>query len=284
MCKYLYHYTTLGVLQKIFNDPDGKTIELKLKDYHFLNDEHEGKWLVRFLNECKKNIVAKFEENEKFACEKAIDDFVEGECYRMLLREQNDKHYSFSMSELRDSTLFWRQDYAKDNGVALRTEKIVFENKSKWPVEPILYLGVDTVKKYLPDFVGAVKQDAQYVKCQADLRNESPEDSISGMLEGAKTLTKTDFLKLKNIIWEAEKEWRIIVTHKSDGKEDLLKKDGVEIDENFVPRYKLKIENPFDEIILGPSFSKYYVESVSKWLKQNKYDKIRVSQSLGCKC
>ena len=91
-------------------------------------------------------------------------------------------------------------------------------------------------------------------------------------------LEKSDFLRMKNFTWEAEKEWRIIVTHKYNGKENLLEKEGVEIDEYFVPRYRIKIENPFNEIILGPSFSDYYVESVGEWFDKKKY-KIKVSKS-----
>ena len=280
MCKPLYHYTTLGVIPKIFNDTEGNTIELKLKDYHFLNDGHEGKWFARFMSICQNDIVRKFEENEKFVCEKAIKDFVDYGCYRMLLREQTDKHYSFSMSELRDSMLFWRQDYAKDNGVALCTEKKDFENKSKLTVEQVRYLGVDTVKDLLPNFVDAIKHDAQYIKSLTDFRKYISNNGDSDILEGERVLEKSDFLRMKNFTWEAEKEWRIIVTHKYNGKENLLEKEGVEIDEYFVPRYRIKIENPFNEIILGPSFSDYYVESVGEWFDKKKY-KIKVSKSLG---
>ncbi len=280
MCKSLYHYTTLGVIPKIFNDSEGRTIELKFKDYHFLNDGHEGKWLARFMSICQKEIVRKFEENEKFVCEKAIKDFVDYGCYRMLLREQNDKHYSFSMSELRDSMLFWRQDYAKDNGVALCTEKKEFENKSKLTVEQVRYLDIDTVKELLPDFVDAIKHDAQYIKNLTEFRKYIFDNGDSNILEGESVLEKSDFLRMKNFTWEAEKEWRIIVTHKYNGKENLLEKEGVEIDEYFVPRYRIKIENPFNEIILGPSFPDYYVESVGEWFDKRKY-KIKVSKSLG---
>ena len=36
-----------------------------------------------------------------------------------------------------------------------------------------------------------------------------------------------------------------------------------------------------DEIILGPNFSRYYVDSVREWLKQHKYENIKVTNSLG---
>ncbi len=277
MKKYLYHYTTLGCLEKIFTDPEGTYIDLKLKDYHFLNDGYEGKWLVRFMETCKDAIVGQFKLNERLACEKAIKDFVECECYRMLLKEQNDKHYSFSMSELKDSMLFWRQDYAKDNGIALCTEKSDFEKKSKLTVEQVRYLGAETLNEILPDFVAAVEHDAQYIKSRSDLRSD-----ITDMLKGAKSLANTDFLRVKNITWEAEKEWRIIITQKFEGKKNLLKMEEIEIDEKskYIPRYRMRIENPFNEIILGPTFSNYYVEAVSEWFDRKHY-KIKVSKSLG---
>lgn len=280
MCKYLYHYTTLDVIPKIFNDSEGKTIELKLKNYHFLNDEYEGKWLAHFMRTCKKEIVSKFEENEGFACEKAIEDFVDYGCYRMLLKEQNDKHYSFSMSELRDSMLFWRQDYAKNNGIALCAEKTEFENKCKRPVEQVRYLSADTINDLLPDFVHAIKRDAQYIKCRSDLKKYISDNGNLDILAGELSLEKSDFLRMKNFTWEAEKEWRIIVSHKYNGKKNLLKRNDVEIDEHFVPRYRMIIENPFNEIVLGPSFSDYYVESVGEWFDRKKY-KIKVSKSVG---
>ena len=171
--------------------------------------------------------------------------------------------------------LFWRQDYAKDNGIALCTEKSDFEKKSKLTVEQVRYLGAETLNETLPDFVAAVEHDAQYIKSRSDLRSD-----ITDMLEGAKSLANTDFLRVKNITWEAEKEWRIIITHKSNGKENHLKRNEIEIDEKCIPRYLMRIENPFDEIILGPTFSNYYVESVSEWFDRNHY-KIKVSRSLG---
>lgn len=280
MYKPLYHYTKIDFLKDIFNDPEGKTIELKLKDYHFLNDEYEGKWLVHFMESCQNKIVSMFEENERFVCEKAIKDFVEYGCYRMLLKEHNDKHYSFSMSELRDSMLFWRQDYAKDNGVALCTEKTELERKSKLTVEQVRYLGVDSVKNLLPDFVDAIKHDAQYIKNLTDLRKYISDNGDSDILEGECALERSDFLRVKNFTWEKEKEWRIIVTRKSEEIKDLLDKDVIVIDEKFVPRYRIKIENPFNEIILGPSFPDYYVESVGEWFDKKKY-KINVSKSFG---
>lgn len=57
--------------------------------------------------------------------------------------------------------------------------------------------------------------------------------------------------------------------------ENLLKKDEIEIDEKGVPRYLMRIENPFDEVAPGPTFSNYYVESISGWFDRNHY-KIKV--------
>lgn len=284
MCKYLYHYTTLDVLQDIFNDPKGKFIELRLKDYHFLNDEDEGNWLVRFMDECRNKIVAKFDENEKFVCNKAIKDFVEYGCYRMCRDEQEDKHYSFSMSELEDSMLFWRQDYAKNKGIALCTEKKDFEKKSKQKVEQVRYLDVDTVKDILPFFANAIREDSEYIRNRSDLRKNG-----SDMLEGERSLENTDFLRIKNGTWRQEKEWRIIITEKrgfskvsanKNEKKKLAKKSNVIIDENFIPRYRLKMRNPFSRIILGPSISGCYVDSVQKWFDRKGYE-ITVSKSLG---
>jgi hypothetical protein len=282
--EHLYHYTRLSTLEKIFFDHEGDLVELQFTDYHFLNDEDEGQWLYKLFRDYEKDIVDEFDESEKLACKKGIDDFVEFEYFKGLLKEQKNKFYSFSLSELKDSMLFWRQDYANENGIALGFNKTKFEETYSQKIEKIRYLGIDNVKSCLPSFVDAVKRDSKYIKKRSDLKDEV----LVNQLDAAKILAKVDFSRIKNQTWESEKEWRIIVSNLRcdydchvDDRKNEFEKGRFEIDANCIPRYRVKIKNPFDEIILGPNFSRYYVDSVREWLKQHKYENIKVSNSLG---
>ncbi len=281
--EYLYHYTKIDTLEKIFNDPKGKNVELQFTDYHFLNDKDEGKWFFLFLEDHKERIISSFDDENRLSCKRAINDYIEYDSYNNRREEQCVRHYSFSLSSLRDSMLFWRQDYASENGIALALDRTIFEEKYPQRIKAVRYLSVETIKEILPNFEPAVKHDAEYIKSRDDYYCRN----FSDCLIGARTLAETDFWRIKNCSWEPENEWRIIKVKKSEKESpkgwhtDEFGIGKYEIDNRCVPRYRVKIENPFDEIILGPTFSNYYIKSVKEWLEQHNYKGIKVSRSVG---
>ena len=95
----------------------------------------------------------------------------------------------------------------------------------------------------------------------------------------------TSFWSVKNNVWESEKEYRMIkdiksltlsVKRRSNSKQELP----YEIGPDFKPRYRMIIQNPFDEIILGPEIPDGYIGFVKDWLAQKHYD-VDVTQSRG---
>ena len=293
MYQYLYHYTTLGVLEKIFNDPNGKYVTLLMSEYHSLNDAEEGAYLYNFLRDYKDDIADSFEtEDEKKYCRMAIDDFFKGENYKYLCEGYYGKHFSFSLSELGDSMQFWRQDYANENGIALRFNIENYEKGNKntsvyIPIKEIRYLGDNTIKKVLLDdillkFVETVRAEAEYVNHTDELDDDG---SPSYPMTGAAILKEAPFWSVKNNVWESEKEYRMIkdiksltlsVKRRSNNKQELP----YEIGPDFKPRYRMIIQNPFDEIILGPEIPDGYIGFVKDWLAQKHYD-VDVTQSRG---
>lgn len=303
---YLYHYTKIDVLQHIFNDPKGVKVNLRFTDYHFLNDADEGIWFYNFLKNHGKDVVNIFEkENERKYCESAIKDFLGYESYNYRLDETYGKHYSFSLSEMNDSMQFWRQDYANENGIALRFNRTWYKNKNKDlpysvpELKQVHYLGNDTIKEILSEFIKNVKDDSDnWIKYKDEI-NEDGEPFFD--MQGASILNRAPFWVIKNSVWESEREWRLIKSvnaltlsmrkrlekknkQDSDNNQENVERDfeeKFEVDEKCIPRYRIDIRNPFDGIILGPPFSDYYVNSVEDWLKQHNYENIVVTKSLG---
>jgi hypothetical protein len=275
---YFYHYTKLDILKKIFDDQNGKNVTLLLSDYHYLNDAEEGIYFYNFLRDYKEDIVNIFEtDNEKKYCLNEINYFIDVDSYRYRLQEQEDKHFSFSLSELRDSMQFWRQDYANKNGIALCFDKSKFKNfkdKKELKLEKISYFNMDKkiLKRFLSCFIKEIKENAE-----RDLEGENH--------CGSYKLSKIKFWVIKNNVWESEREWRLIknVSSLSLACEKKLKKIiefPYKINEDYIPRCEVKIQNPFDEIILGPSIPDYYIGYVQDWLNQNNY-KMKVTKSHG---
>lgn len=291
--EYLYHYTKIDYLEKIFNDPNGKYVTLLLSEYHSLNDAEEGIYLYNFLRDYKDNIADLFEtDDEKKYCKIAIDDFFKGENFKYLCERYCGKHFSFSLSELRDSMQFWRQDYANENGIALRFNIDMYEEKNKntsayIPIEKIHYLGENTIKEVLLDdilleFAKTVREEADFVNHIKDVDDDG---SPFYPMMGSSMLKYAPFWSVKNNVWESEKEYRMIkeiksltlsAKRRSNSKLDLP----YEIGPDFKPRYRTIIQNPFDEIILGPEIPDGYVGFIKEWLTQKHYN-VSVSQSHG---
>ena len=238
------------------------------------------------MKDFKESITSLFKtENEKKYCKNAIDTFLTSDCYRYLCGYYNDKHFSFSMSELKDSMQFWRQDYACENGIALGFNKSRYEEESEKNLSlgKIQYLDMETVEFILHEFMDTIRKEAEYINHINEFNDDgTPHYDMSGSF----VLTKSPFWLIKNKVWSSEQEWRLVKTIKSlnIAMEKRRKKDyklPYEIGNDFKPRYKAVLQNPFDEIILGPAFPDTYVDYIKDWLRQQHYDIKNVSKSLG---
>ena len=296
--EHLYHYTKINVLREIFKDPEGKKVRLRFTDMHFLNDAEEGIYFYKFIEKYKDEIVKKFKEgDEQEYCKCAIEDFLDSECYRYLLEEQSGKHYVCSFSELQDSIYFWLTNYANENGIALRLKTSACEFYDSGPyLSRVRYFNVESIDRLMPDFVNMVREDSKYI----DIQRASDDEPACVGMNGAQVLGRSPFSIIKNKIWEPEKEWRMVrslkalslsMANRSFAKNKVVKENDNELEDDWdakeffkvddygVPRYYINMPNPFDEIILGPSFSRYYVDSVKKWLDEHKYHNVKVSLS-----
>lgn len=278
--QHLYHYTKLDCLEKIFNDKEGKNVHIQFTDLHFVNDIDEGIYFYKFLEDHKNEIVQQFENDDKQKyCKRAIDDFLDWDCYNYRLQEQYGRHYSFSLSELRDSMYFWQTDYAKENGIALSLDTSTYLSYNGVPsIEHVHYLGMDSMDNLMSDFAEKVIDESRFIKYQ-DEQNE---------YGGCQALGKKPFWIIKAKTWKPEKEWRMVKSVRAlNPKPKFLQeykkniKEAFMVDYKGVPRYYLDMPNPFTEIILGPTFSDYYVTSIKEWLKEHKYEKVTVTQSVG---
>lgn len=288
---YLYHYTRFSTLEKIFNDKSGKTVELQLTDHHFLNDAEEGIYFYNFLMNNMEQIAQTFDsEDEQKYCAHEIDEFLKSYSYEYRRDEQSGKNFIFSFSELKDSMQFWRQDYANDRGVALAFNKSKFENFSEnlsLTLDKVLYLSIETFKDDLPHFFEKVKEESELINHVNDI--EMTEDGAEPRyyLSGCDKLAKTKFLTIKNKVWESECEWRLIFGISAltfscqKDKFSLSGGLGLYVDDKGVPRYKIRIPNPFDEVVLGPSFPENFVKSVNDWFFQHGYKNMKISKSQG---
>lgn len=61
--KYLYHYTQIETMSKIFTG-NGK-VRLRLTDIHFLNDLDEGSYFLDFIRNRKKDLLNGFSNDEE---------------------------------------------------------------------------------------------------------------------------------------------------------------------------------------------------------------------------
>lgn len=301
----LYHYTKIDYLKDIFNDKEGKNICIQFTDMHFLNDIDEGIYFYKFLEAHKDEIIGRFEKgDEQEYCRKSIDDFLNWDCYKYRNQEEHGKQYSFSLSELRDSMYFWQADYAKENGIALRLDTKTYSSCVGTPfISQVCYFNVDSVEQFLPDFINNVKEESEFINCQNDLDDDG---SPYCQMSGSRTLaTKTPFWVIKAETWKPEKEWRMVrsinaltksiskrvsmcrnltKTENINQEKSNVIKETFKVDDRGVPRYYLEMPNPFNEIILGPTFSNKYVASIRDWLNEHKYQGVAVSRSEGLVC
>lgn len=274
--EYLYHYTTIKSLPYIFNE-DG-TVSLRLTDFRFLNDAEEGIFLSKIFKNDRDNYCENliYPELQSMFNEYA-DDMVRRIDW---LQERTGEVYLMSFTELDDSMQFWRQDYAKDKGLCLKLKTSIFKvpNKAEdtiydynnHPVfSQVRYLGKnDGIKEAIPELKAKLEEFRQAI-----CNGEASRDELLYLLP-----VQIGHFDVKNRVWRSEEEWRMKILHFRDDDSTIggLNVD-YKVDELGVPRATIeKMKNPFAEIILGPSFSSTYVDSIKKWLSDRGFNDIDV--------
>lgn len=264
--KYLYHYTKIDTLKHLFKD-NGK-VELRLTDYRFLNDAEEGLYLKKYLDV----------QSEKYKSSLSLEAqvFFDDVRHKMgnMLAESDEHFYLMSFSMLDDSMQFWRQDYANDRGICLKinTKKYAELKTSNGvsvpPFIKVKYIRLrQSVNKAFPDLKNSLENEASKIR----------EGKTKYELYWLTNLLGDVFpYDVKNAVWKSEEEWRIQMPDKYRFRDEIH-----EIDSLGFPRAKMEIDNPFDEIILGPSFRDSCAVSIKKWLSDRGFDGVNVRRGDG---
>lgn len=272
--EFLYHYTTIKALPSIFQK--GKVV-FRFTDYRFLNDAEEGIFLKKFIEKNRAKYCDRLKDSDSKKLFNKLVDLYTGatEFFNMLAFVP----YIMSFTECKDSMQFWRQDYAKDKGLCLKLKT----SKFKFPIEP----GKSSPTSECPTF-----RQVKYIGANDSIEDAFPEleQNISGYLKskGGFNFSNLELLKefpkkmrtfdVKNKVWKSEKEWRLKIVRAIYLMDTTLYdvKSDYKIDELGVPRGTIEIENPIEEIILGPSFTPQYVDSIKMMLSDSGFDDIDV--------
>ena len=277
---FLYHYTTIKSLPYIFKA--GGKVSLRLTDYRFLNDAEEGIFLAKIIKNNREDFCKGLYDS------KVVDMFNEYaddvEKWIDWLQEKKAEIYLMSFTELDDSMQFWRQDYAKEKGLCLKlkTANLKVPNKLEGSeydynnhsvFSKVRYFGKnDGINAAMPE----LKQNLEDFR-QAILDGHASRDELLYLLP--RNIGPFD---VKNRVWKSEAEWRMKIIHFSDDDSTIgsLIAD-YKVDELGIPRATIEVDNPFEEIILGPSFTTSYVASIKKWLSGRGFDDINVRRGEG---
>ena len=172
---------------------------------------------------------------------------------------------------------FWLQDYAKDKGICLKLNTSKFKFSTEYDgtdIDPqcptfsqVRYIGAnDTIGKIFP-------------KLKNDLSNylKSKKENCFDKLELTNFFSKIiKSFSVKNKVWKSEDEWRLKIVRLGKDSTFHLIKAKYKTDELGIPRATIEIKNPIEEIILGPSFTPQYVDSIKMWLSDRGYKNIKV--------
>ena len=270
--KYLYHYTTIKTLPYMFQEDK---VEFRFTDYRFLNDAEEGIFLKKILDKNRTDYCNALEDEDS---QKLFNMFADQHTnIEEFLHSTKSIPYIMSFTECRDSMQFWLQDYAKDKGVCLKVNTTKFKYPTKLDGSPyerkcptfrqVEYFGAnETIDDVLP---GLKKDISVFLKSKGGCHFDELEFHMDFPL-------KIQDFNVKNKVWESEKEWRLkMLRLEKDSTLYCINAD-YKTDELGVPRATIKIENPIEEIILGPSLAPQYVESIKMLLDDRGYANIDV--------
>ena len=261
---FLYHYTTIDTLPYMFNKTkSGKVyVELRFTDYRFLNDAEEGTFFKKYMEKQSKKFKESLSCETKMLFDEAVDRV------QSLLAGDNEYFYVMSFSELEDSMQFWRQDYAKNKGICLKIDTSKMEGmkkEKKYPISSFVKVKYPRLNDGIEIWFPELKNKLE--KCTANIWSGKKIESYK--YENWFEIFPYD---VKNFVWKSEQEWRLQIPDAKLASRNVF----YEIDDKGIPRAKIWIDNPFVEIILGPSFSPQYVDSIKKWLEGRGFSDIIV--------
>jgi hypothetical protein len=278
--KILWHYTKLGVLEKIFppkeNHKEYKKGEIKLRfaNCRSKNDPSESLVLWDILAKNEKSII------KKYGCPKEI-------FYKRIKMPENYSwnSYMFSMSCLEDSFAFWNKEYAGVNGVAIGFNKGYFEDSTREKFGRDMFHNVD-YDESIENIHKSVDSLYEGNKANFDSLSEKFYSKLPPKILALEHLLNyySGVYKLKS--WEYEREVRIIFIENkySEAYDSKNLKPIIEFEESKVTKshYEYFDKNIVDSIMLGPDCNNEQVNFVRDYLKNNGYikkDDIKVSKS-----
>ena len=275
---YLYHYTTIKTLPFMFQKTG--EVEFRFTDYRFLNDAEEGLVLKKIIEKNRNEYCNRLDTDEMKRMFNLFADHFTG--IPESLRKSNFTPYIMSFTKMEDSMQFWLQDYAKDKGVCLKLNTRYFKAPNK--LDGFSYEHKDltfnqvhyvSVNDGIADIFPKLQDD---LRAFLETKRECDFDEDLFLLEFLhKYSREIKNFEVKNKVWESEAEWRLKIVCLGDDDSTLdFIQARYEIDDLGIPRAKITIKNPIEEIILGPSFSPQYVDSIKKWLKSRHFDSVNV--------
>jgi hypothetical protein len=266
----IWHYTKMGVLEKIFPPKRSEKykkgkIRLRFTDIRFLNDRLEGLVFEKFFENHKKEILKSLPKELK-----------------EVIRNSNTKDmkdldgtYVFSTSGLKDSLVFWNKEYAGLDGFA-----IAFDNNNTWDglkgknivFRDVYYISLsekeeDFVKEVVRDLTSDSALSKALSEVLGTISSSSPEETLSSVIG-------TFSFLCKNKSWGYEKEMRMV---KLASNEDT----DIEFNANKIIKisYEYFDKSIVDNIMLGPNCNDEQVKAVKEYLDKNGYDNILVEKS-----
>ncbi|GBU23907.1 hypothetical protein R83H12_00526 [Fibrobacteria bacterium R8-3-H12] len=274
--KTIWHYTKIGVLEKIF--PSRENEEYKLGENgnpkirlrftnckYSKNDPSEPLVLQDLLLKNEKDIIEKYGCSEYF-----FDELI----------KKSEKHFQsfvFSMSRLKDSFAFWSKEYAGTDGIAIGLD----EKKFKDLVEDLGY-GMFSDVNY--------DESIKNVYDIIDLQYKTYKDTFILLSKKNSCKLPSEFISLKFFLdcsssnykfmsWKHEQEVRATLMEIGENQNEI--KATIEFVENRITKcfYKNFDKDIVKSIMLGPACNNEHIEAVKEYLTENGYDKIDVSRS-----
>jgi len=275
----VWHYTKMGTLDKIFLPKGGKEykkgkIRLRFTHIRFLNDPSEGLVFRKFFKDNIKEIANSIKENSSKNLQKDLHKIILNESIpENVLDSGND--YTFSISNLIDSLVFWTSEYAGLDGIAILFKKSdieELENKRRNLIaRDVHYLNLyyeqAANKKEMEEFIKEVVVNI--------IGNSILAESFNSKISQKEIIPRimrifSWFCKQKS--WEHEREMRIII-EKPTNTEIIF--EGNSVKKYCYESFPVSIVKG---IMLGPKCNSEQEKLIKEYLNNNGY-KINVERS-----
>jgi len=293
----VFHYTKISTIPKIF--PGKGNVKIRLSDIRFLNDPSESKLLQVLLSKNKKRLFEKVQSDQLPFLKAMITEMGKVETVHHI---QLPCFFLLAFTKCEDSLVFWNQEYAGFDGVAIQFNGYELNKLNKqegFQYKPVSYVRPDQLSE--TELEQILKEIEPYVSLGTK-RTEGKsktEMSISAAIMWMFFYEKYSCL-YKHISWSHEQEKRlrrsIGVSLKELKRSNFLTwlsifsneefKEYPKLIELIVPDNKilpcthLNFEkNVVRKIILGPKVSYTEIEVIQNYLFRNEYENITVERS-----